>query len=187
MSKQWIRGGLAAVVIGAAMFATVGEGPTEKSSSDGDSGTPAATSSQSSPIALGTETEVAKGWTVKVNSAELNANATVASANEFNKPEEGKQYVIVNVTVSNKSDQPEAPFTNVKLSLLPPSGVAVDTAFVAGVPNEIDSTAQMQPGASATGSLVFEVPSADVDNTVMLGQSVFTLDAKKDQKFFAIK
>jgi hypothetical protein len=73
------------------------------------------------------------------------------------------------------------------LSLLPPSGVAVDTAFVAGVPNEIDSTAQMQPGASATGSLVFEVPSADVDNTVMLGQSVFTLDAKKDQKFFAIK
>lgn len=196
MSKRWIRGGLAAAVVVAAMFATVGEGETESSSGGGSETTaapgapttaPAPASSQSSPIPIGTEIEVAKGWTVKVNSANLNANEEAKKANEFITPSDGKQFVAVNVTIANKSDQPETPLGNVKLSLLPASGVAIDTAFVVEFPNEIDSMAQMQPGASVTGNLVFEVSPADVETAVLLGQSTFTMDAKKDQKFFAIR
>ena len=74
-----------------------------------------------------------------------------------------------------------------KVSLLPPSGVAIDTDFVANLPDEIDISAQMQPGASVTGSLTFQVPSDQVNGSVLLGQSQFTMDEAKDQKFFAIQ
>ena len=185
MSKRWIRGGLAAAVVVAAMFATVGEGESESSS--GGSETTAVASSQAKPIPMGTEVEVAKGWTVKVNSANLDAGAQAKQGNEFNTPSDGKQYVSVNVTITNKSDQPATPLGNVSLKLLPQSGVAADSAIVADFPQEIDTMAQMQPGASVTGNLVFELTPADVMTAVMLGQSTFTLDAKKDQKFFAIR
>lgn len=184
MTKRFTRGALAGVVLVAAVFATVAEG--EEKSSDSNT-TEAPASTQQKPIPVGTAVEVAKGWDVKVDSAELNADATVAQGNEFIKPDPGNQFVLVNVSITNKSDQPAAAFTNVKLSLLPPSGVAIDTAIVADVPNEIDPLAQLQPGVTVTGALVFEVPADAVNGSVLLGQSVFTLDAKKDQKFFAIQ
>lgn len=195
--KSWLRGVLAVVVIAAGMFATLGEGESggDSSGKTDDKGAEqaekesekAAASTQESPIPMGTDVEVAAGWNLKVNSAELNANATVAAANQFNTPQAGNQFVIVNVTITNNSDQPGEPWVNLKLSLLPPSGVAKDTALVAEVPGEIDTMAQMQPGATATGVLIFEVPSAEVPGTVLLGQSQFTLDEAKDQKFFAIQ
>ncbi|MFZ4434525.1 MAG: DUF4352 domain-containing protein [Microthrixaceae bacterium] len=183
-TKRFARGFMAAVVLVAAVFATVAEG--EEKSSDSKT-TEAPASTQQAPIPLGTAVEVAKGWDVKVDSAQLDANATVAQDNQFIKPDAGKQFVLVNVSITNKSDQPAAVFTNLKLSLLPPNGVALDTSLMGSVPNKIDTTAQLQPGATVTGALVFEVPSDAVNGSVLLGQSVFTLDAKKDQKFFAIQ
>lgn len=181
-----LRASLAVGITAVALFATVAEGENS-SSSGGGSETTAVASSQAAPIPIGTAVEVAADWDLKVNSAELDANATMAAANMFNTPKPGSQYVLVNVSVTNNSDQPEPPFTNLKLSLLPPSGVAIDSAFVAGVPGALDTSAQMQPNATATGSVVFEVPSTDVPGSVLLGQSLFTLDTKKDQKFFAIQ
>ena len=144
-------------------------------------------STQVNPIPLGTEVEVAKGWNLKVNYADLDAGATVTAANQFNSPEEGKKYVLVNVSITNTSDQPAAPLLNLTLSLLPPSGIAEDPAFVAGLSGEIDTMAQMQPGATATGVVAFEVPIGEEASSVLLGQSAFTLDPAKDQKFFAIQ
>jgi hypothetical protein len=179
------------VLIAAAVFATLGEGDNGGKASSGGNKTAttakAPASTQKNPIPIGTDVEVAKGWNLKVNSAEMNANATVAAGNEFNTPDPGKQYVLVNVTITNHSDQPEAPLVNMKISLLPASGVAVDATFVAGVSGGLDTTAQMQPGASATGTIPFQVPSDQVTGTVLLGQSQFTIDAAKDEKFFAIQ
>lgn len=203
--RRWLRGGLGVVLIFAAIFATLGEGE-ESGTGSGSSGkkadTPAAVqndedtagsetaapeSSPDNPIPLGTEIEVAKDWMLTVNSAELDGNATVAAGNQFMTPDEGKQYVLVNVTLTNNSDQPGSPMMNVRLSLLPPSGVAVDSALVVSLADEIQLSADMQPGASMTGVIPFEVNSADVAGTVLLGQSQFTLDKAKDQKFFAIQ
>ena len=200
MLENGVRGVLAVLVIGAAMFATLGEaesggggesggdGSTETTKANGESETTAApASTRENPIPLGTDTEVAAGWNLKVNSAELDGNATASGGNEFITPEPGNQFVVVNVTITNKSDQPDEPFVNLKLSLLPPSGVAADTEFITSAPSQLDTTAQMQPGASATGNVVFQVPSAEAAQSVLLGQSVFTLDEAKDQKFFAIQ
>jgi hypothetical protein len=188
MSRTWIRSTLGVVVIVVAVFATVGEGSTSKSSSGGSSsGTSAPASSQSSPIPIGTSATVAKGWDVKVNSAKTDANADMAAANQFNKPAPGTQYVTVNASITNNSDKPDVPWTNVKFSLLPKSGVGISTTFVAGVSTEISETAQRPPGAPAPGLLIFEVPTADVPGAVLLGEPVLTLDTAKDQKFFAIQ
>lgn len=200
--KKWLRGGLAVLVIGAGMFATLGEaesgggddsgnGDSTETTVSGDStettAPEAASSTQENPIPLGTDVEVAAGWNLKVNSAELDATATVAAVNQFFTPDPGNQYVLVNVTITNASDQPGEPWVNLKVSLLPPSGVSKDREILIGVPNEIDTMAQMQPGASVTGVVPFQVPSAEVGGTVLLGQSVFTMDEAADQKFLAIQ
>jgi hypothetical protein len=189
MSKKYLRAGLGVCLIAVAMFATLGESSSSGSSDSGDkdekSAAPA--SSQAAPIPLGTDVEVAKGWNMKVNSAELDGNATVAAANEFFTPDEGKQYVLVNVTITNNSDQPDEPLFAIDISALPPTGVAVDPAFLVGLTGEIETSAQMQPGASMTGVIPFEIASADVAGTVLLGESTFTLDEAEDQKFFAIQ
>ncbi len=186
MARSWIRNVAGAVLIVAAVFATIGEGDSKSDASSKSNGTSAPASSQSAPIPVGTSATVAKGWDVKVNSANLNANADMTAANEFNTPTAGSQYVSVNVSLTNSSDKPDVPFVNVKLTLLPKSGVAISTTFVAGVAGEIEPTAQMQPGATATGVFVFEVPTADVVGVVLLGEPEFTLDTTKDQKFFAL-
>lgn len=187
MSRNWLRNSLGAAVIVVALVATMGEGsPSE--SSGGNSDTPTTVkSSAAAPIALGTAVTVAKGWDVKVNSAQLNADAELKAANMFNTPDPGAQFVTVNVSVTNNSTKPEALFTNVKLSLLPPSGVAISSSFVAGIGGALDTSAQMQPGATATGVLVYEVPSAQVTGSVLLGEPFMTLDTAKDQRFFALQ
>ena len=189
MSRNWIRNSLGAAVIVVALVATMGEGSSSKSSSgSGNSDTPTtAKSSAAAPTALGTSVTVAKGWDVKVNSAQLNADAELKAANMFNTPDPGNQFVTVNVSVTNNSSKPSSPFTNVKLSLLPPSGVAISSAFVAGVGGALDTSAQMQPGATATGVLVYEVPAAQVTGSVLLGEPFMTLDTAKDQRFFALQ
>jgi len=171
------------------MFATLGEGSSSGSSDSGDkddkSAAPAST--QATPFPLGTDVEVAKGWNMKVNSAELDGNATVAAANEYSTPEAGKQFVLVNVTITNNSDQPDEPLFAIDISALPPTGVAVDSSFLMDLPGELETSAQMQPGVSVTGVIPFEIASADVAGTVLLGESTFTMDEAKDQKFFAIQ
>ncbi len=195
-TSSWLRPVLVVAVCTMAVFATLGSGEESgkgsggtatTASANGSTPAPPAASTQQSPIPLGTDVEVAVGWKLKVNSAELNGNGAVAAANKFNVPGAGKQFVVVNVTITNASDQPGSPMFEMKVSLLPPSGVAIDTDFVANLPDEIDISAQMQPGASVTGSLTFQVPSDQVNGSVLLGQSQFTMDEAKDQKFFAIQ
>lgn len=192
MSRNWIRNSLGAAAIVVALIATMGEGSSSKTSSGSDGtaasgSSAAAVSTAASPIPMGTAVTVAKGWEVKVNSAQLNADAELKAANMFNTPDPGSQFVTINVSVTNNSGKPASPFTNVKFSILPTTGVAIDDSFAAGVANEFSSTAQMQPGATATGVLVYEVPSAQIAGAVLLGEPVMTLDTAKDQRFFAIQ
>jgi len=96
--------------------------------------------------------------------------------------------MLVNVTITNGSDEPSAAFTDLKLSALPSSGVAIDSysCLAAGVAT-LDTLAQMQPGASLTGDLCFQVKTDEVASTVLLGEPQFTMDTNEDQRFFAIQ
>ena len=192
------RNALAVAVIGVGVFATIGEASSTSKGSNpapnagqtsGSSPAGGPSSSKAAPIPVGTAVEVAKGWKVQVNSAVLNADAQLAQANQFNKPQPGEQFVLVNVTISNGGTTPDAAFTNVKLSLLPPSGVAVSglSSCMVSAPDAIDQTAQMQPGASQTGNVCFSPKATDVVNSLLLAEPTFTLDGAKDQQFFALQ
>ncbi len=200
--KRNVRVIAAVVAAMLAIFALMGEGSEDnkssssqenggavQGSSEGASSSSDVGKSQGNPAPVGGAMQVAKGWDVKVNSATLDANAIAAQANQFNRPDQGNQFVMVNVSVTNKSSDPQSPMMNIKLSLLPPTGVAIASysAFVAQLPDALDLTAQMQPGATATGNVVFEVKSTDVPGSVLLAEPQFTMDTAKDQRFFAIQ
>jgi len=212
MISKKVRSGAAVVVIGAALFATLGEASKESGSGSASnpapnaqqttvasakSGDPASAptettapaSSAAAPIPLGTVTTVAAGWDVTVNSANLNADAILAAENQFATPSTGSHFVLVNVTVANKSDKPASTGSNVKMSMLPPSGVAIDSTFsCAGfAPEPFDTMAQMQPDAVATGNVCFEVKEVDIATSLLLGEPQFTMDEVEDQRFFAIQ
>jgi hypothetical protein len=99
----------------------------------------------------------ADGWTVTVNSVTPAADAVVAAANEFNPiPQEGHQYVVVNVTYERTAAEPGLPLN-------------VDIHFAAGedsweiapavVPDQLRLLDAVAAGTSVTGNLAFVVPN----------------------------
>jgi len=97
--------------------------------------------------------------------------------------------VLVNVTLANKSGKPSPAYVEVDISMLPPSGVAIDTSGMCSsyAAAGLDTMAQMQPGSVQTGDLCFEVKEAEIATSLLLAEPQFTLDDVKDQRFFAIQ
>lgn len=144
--------------------------------------------SKANPAPIGTPISPAKDWTVTVVSAEVDATPRLFGVNQFNKPDPGTQYVAVTVNVLNGSKRPNSIGSNVKLGLLGTSGVKIDTSFaVVNDHAELKTHAQLQPGASLTGELVFEVPTGDIAATMLLAEPTMTLDEVKDQRYLAIQ
>jgi len=196
------RKGLRRVVIVALLlvgaFATIGEGSTDEKgkqapnagATSGEAGEDTVGTDEGSDkataIAVGTQIKVSSGWEFRVNSAEINANETVAKANQFNTPDEGMQYLTVNVTMINKSGKADSPLTNLQMSLLPPSGVGIDSEIMIDLPESCDSTAKMQPDAEYTCNEAFQVKIDEAENSLLIVEPVFTLDDNA-QRFFALK
>lgn len=145
--------------------------------------------SQAAPAPIGTEVSPALGWGVKVESANLDATAEILAQSKYNTPSTGKQYLTVTLTISNHSDKPEMAGANIQLSLLNLNGVAIDRSYscMMNATDELDTSAQYQPGAVVTGRLCFEVTAEQALNAVLLAEPTFTLDKAKDQRFLALK
>lgn len=149
---------------------------------------PTAGASKDNPAPIGTTVTPAKDWSITVNSANLDATAELAKLNMFNKPSiAGNKLVTVNVTVHNGSSRPGMALTELKVGALPPSGVRVDESFAIVGIDTLKPTAQLQPGASITGTLVYELAAADIPQTVLLVEPTVTLDTNEDQRFLAIQ
>jgi hypothetical protein len=144
--------------------------------------TPGLSVDQAAP--LGTELSPAKGWAAKVTAVELDADATMAANSFLSRPGRGQQFVLVTVQVTNQGAKP-ASVTEMKASLLTPDGVAHGVAWNP-TPDRLDTFAQLQPGATVSGNLAFEVPKAQAAGAVLLAEPLFTLDQRKDQRFFAL-
>jgi hypothetical protein len=141
------------------------------------------------PAPIGRTVSPAKGWTVTVNSAELNANQRMKARNEFLDPSPGKQYVLVNITVANQSDRPDTIGSQLQFSLATKGGRDIDelASCVADVPDEVRSLDQLQPKGTVTGNLCFEATPAEVDGATLLAEPLITLDKLEDQQFLALK
>lgn len=138
------------------------------------------------PVPVGTEISPAKDWYVTVLSAERNASATLLAANMFNRPTPGSQYVLVKVAVRNGSAKPDPYEMDLKLHLIGSSGVAVNQSLCAGITEPIRSYSSLQPGATLTGNLCFQIPETEAPTAALLAEPTLTVDTNEDQRFLAL-
>ncbi|MBK5028078.1 DUF4352 domain-containing protein [Enterococcus faecium] len=89
-----------------------------------------------------------KGYEIKVN------HVSFSNGNEYETPDTGKQYVIINVTITNNTDQKQSynPY-NFKLNA---NGNAtdVDEIVTDGIATDRLNSGDLDNGASVTGNLV---------------------------------
>lgn len=147
---------------------------------------PEAGASKDSPAPVGTDVSPAKDWTIRVVSADRNANAALAKENQFNKPQTpGNQFVVVTVEVHNNGSKPEASLAAMSVGLLVPSGQKLNQTF-ASAGGTFDITTQLQPGGVQTGKLIYEAAPAEAAGAVLLAEPFITLDKNEDQRFLAL-
>jgi hypothetical protein len=143
--------------------------------------------SANAPAPVGTDVAPAKGWTVKVTAADLDADATMARASIFSKPGPGKQFVMVSLTTGHSGARAATLLAEMKLSLRTTDGTTHGASWWHPTPDRLNALAQVPPGGSISGNLAFEVPEAGVNGAVLLAEPLFTLNQAKDQRFLALQ
>ena len=152
--------------------------PDDGNGGGGDGG------SRTSPVAPGTDISLGNGWTVRVDSADLTANAAnvISGANQFNSPApEGFRYIVVTMTASyeGRSDTPtESPALGFSSSVFGSANVERNAFDSTAVPPEpaFDGYSELAAGGSASGNVVFQV-GADETDLVLRFQPVLTFDS----------
>lgn len=96
------------------------------------------------------ETASYKGYEIKVNNVEYN------DGSEFNKPDNGKQFVIVNITITNNTKE-KMPYNPLDYQLNA-NGVSNNMiGYVDGV--DAMNSGDLDPGATVTGNLIGQAPT----------------------------
>lgn len=147
---------------------------------------PGTTPADAMPI--GQETSPAAGWVIKVTGPATDVTAAVKKANQFNPPRTpGNVLVGVPVTLRNVTGKPASPNTDVKVGLLTPSGAILTPLLMVASYDTANLNVSLQPAGELTGTVLYEVPAADVSATVLLAEPRFTLDENDDQRFLAVR
>ncbi|WP_162564433.1 DUF4352 domain-containing protein [Microbacterium ureisolvens] len=137
------------------------------------------------PYPLGT-TITSDEWEVTINSVTFAANDAVAAENEFNEPPaEGSEYILVNATVTYVGADTEGSMpVFVQIEYVTPTGETVNSYDSLVVPpDQLDSTSTLYNGGTASGNLVFAVPSATAqDGVIAVAPGVMV-----DTVFYAVK
>lgn len=139
-------------------------------------------SSLTAPLPFGTTVSI-DSWTGKfdVSFGEINWDATsvIEAENTFNAdPADGMKYIMLAVTITNTDDEEWSPagtffWADIKL-VSDGRGFSEGTLVV--TPNDLSSQGELYPGGTATGNVVFEVPTDvasgvwDVDGVYVAAQ-----------------
>lgn len=159
---------------------------TNVSTPDGDTGSSddSTQGTREAPFPVGSTLE-SEGWTLTVNGVNLDANAAVASANEFNEPApEGQTYILVNVTLTYTGDDAAGETPTQVIEYVTAEGNTINSydAF-AVVPEQLDSLTTLYPGASVSGNVGLLVP---VDS-VAQGTLAIAVTFLSDRVFVAVQ
>ncbi len=126
---------------------------------EGDDAPAAAEGTRENPVAFGTPISN-NDWDIKLNSLDVNGNAAVAAANQFNEaPAEGKQYIILDMSATYKGSG-DGTSMMVQVEYVAADGTVISTwdNFVSGI-DPTFGQASLLAGATDTGKQVFLVPS----------------------------
>lgn len=147
-------------------------------------------SASSSSSAGGTEQKAASekttfkpGETIEFDNKKVTVSAVErnwTSGNQFIAPDEGNEFVKIQVTIKNDSNS-EAMYNTFDWNLQDSKGVIKDVASIAyGVDGALAS-GELAPGGEVTGFLVFEAPAGDTGLTLRYSPS-FWSDKKIEVK-----
>jgi hypothetical protein len=110
--------------------------------------TPKAVYAVNEPATIGDQTLIVTG-----------VQRNFSSGNQYVKPDAGKEYVVVSVTIQNNgSDQ--VSYNTYDFQVQDSNGVQKTEAFVTSVENQLQS-GNLAPGGKVTGNLAYEVPKGD--------------------------
>lgn len=137
-----------------------------------------------SPVPVGVPADIGDGWTLTVNSVNLDATDEVVGGNMFNEePPAGSVYVLINVTATyNGSDDKTSPFIFM-------SGVTSSNVEISGLdsfvvaPDAFDSLSDVFAGGSLTGNFALAVPSAELASLVLYTSALFS----SNDVYFAVR
>lgn len=150
---------------------TVVTQPSENAE-DGDNGEPAAEAAgtRANPYPLGSVIENDE-WRVVVNSVTLGATDAVLAANSFNEaPEAGNEYIIVNYSTTYIGADEEGSMPAwVVVEYVTAEGTTVNSYdnFAVAPDPAFDSSSTLYTDGTATGNVVFSVPSASAGDGVL--------------------
>lgn len=160
-----------------------GNGAEELASEEGESDA-SAQGARDNPLAIG-ETVSSNKWSVTVNSVTLGATDQVMAESPINEePEQGSEYILVNVTTTYIGDESGLPAVGALIEYVTADGVTIngyDSLVLP--PDALDATSELYTDASVSGNLAFAVPSDTAANgTIAVQPGMFA-----DKVFFSAK
>lgn len=97
------------------------------------------------------------GDTVAFNDLHITLNsAEYSKGGEYEKPAEGNQYIVLDITADNKGTEEATVSSIMNTSMVDGEGYEYQAAFVTFVKNQLDGT--VAAGRKLRGQLAFEVP-----------------------------
>ena len=126
------------------------------------------TNDRLSPNPIGESINIGDGWELTVNSANPDATQVLLAENMFNEvPPAGYTYYLVDVTLTNISDDMQGSALGVTLNAVGDSNVAYEDCWSV-LPNELDIFVDIFPEGSIQGNICFLVPINDAETGVLL-------------------
>jgi hypothetical protein len=107
--------------------------------------------------------DYAKGETARFGNFDVKVNSVTrnyVSSNQYNTPDEGNEFVVVNITVTNKSET-EDRFRDFNLSLNE-AGKATGSTYITNLEDEFKN-GNVAPNDSVTGNVAYEVTKDATD------------------------
>lgn len=139
------------------------------------------------PVPIGTTADLGDGWSMTVNSVNLDAAEVIRDANKYvDPPPEGKRYVLINVTTAYNGTKESS--YGIDLEVLGASTNkpvrSWDATDFLTPPDPRYDGGELFQGGTVTGNEAFEIANADADTLVIIGN--LPLGGQK-RTFFATK
>jgi hypothetical protein len=119
---------------------------------------------RSNPFPVGASLATNDGIGIVVQSVDFNGDAAVAGANRFNDPPApGNRFVLVNVKVTNSTDEPLIPWIAIDVEGIG-SANQVRGRCSAVLPDSLSDAPEIYPGGETAGNVCVEVPISELDD-----------------------
>jgi hypothetical protein len=113
----------------------------------------------------GPDDSFSRGWDVTVASPTLDATAEVAAAYPLADLEPGEQYASVPVTLTNMGSMRATPAVQLKFEYITSGFQVVEKPWI-NMEGTVEALGGVEPGASETGNVIIDIPTADADRGV---------------------